>query len=411
MPLIGIVRFLAALLSLIVLGLAAYLLWSWTQGDWIRTADGDLIRVREDWRLWTGAGLLLWSFLGRWAMLALLARPERSPPAAHRDNGQTLVGAKGASLYVETHGPAEAAPIIFTHGWGMDSTMWRYAKADLAKDFRLVLWDLPGLGRSKRAGRKVDLRDFAADLASLALMCERPPVLVGHSIGGMTIQTLVRDHPKVAARLAGVVLLNTTYTDPLRTMACGPLLQSLRAPLLEPVMRLMILLQPLVWLAQWQSYLSGHAHLAHRFGFGKFVTRGQLDQTALLATRNSPAVQVHGNLAMFRWDATGAMRAARIPVLVVGGDLDIVTKADAGQVIATDCPDGRWRCVEGVNHMGPLERADVYNALIADFVRAVQPSPTPGPRSFAGQDPSEAWKVEAPAQDAATGDAPAPGLA
>ncbi len=53
-------------------------------------------------------------------------------------------------------------------------------------------------------------------------------MLVGHSIGGMTIQTLARDHPELFGReVVGVVLLNTTYTNPLKTMILPRLMQAL----------------------------------------------------------------------------------------------------------------------------------------------------------------------------------------
>jgi pimeloyl-ACP methyl ester carboxylesterase len=95
---------------------------------------------------------------------------------------------------------------------------------------------------------------------------------VGHSIGGMTIQTLARDDAAYFNRkVAGTVLVNTSYTNPLKTMILSGLAQAIRWPLLEPLMRLGIVLQPLVWLSAWQSYLSGSSHMANRLGFGKYV--------------------------------------------------------------------------------------------------------------------------------------------
>jgi pimeloyl-ACP methyl ester carboxylesterase len=391
MPLLSILRFFTTLLSLAILGTGGYLLWSWYQGEWLTDADGALYRAREDWRLWTALGLLAWSFLGRMIMLPLLAKPDKRRTSPERGQGQNVRGASGSTLYVEHHGPAGAPLIIFTHGWSLDSTIWRYAKEDLGDRFRLVLWDLPGLGRSKApADGHISLEDFASDLGALLSASGGPAVLVGHSIGGMTIQTLVRDHPELADRIAGVVLLNTTYTNPLKTMILSRLVQALRNPILEPAMRLTIWLQPVVWLSQWQSYLSGSVHLAHRFGFGKFVTRSQLEHSALLSTRNPPGVQAKGDLAMFRWDATGALARSQKPVLVVGGDKDIITKLEASRRISQDISTAKLEVVQGVNHMGFLERADLYNQLIADFALAVQSSARPDRRSFASAEPSPA---------------------
>ncbi len=209
-------RPLFSLLSLVILALAAYLLWSWYQADQVRFPDGVVIDEREDWQLWLGLGLLGWSFLGRSAMLWLLAKPDRDPTRAERGSGEHLTSAEGARIYVEALGPADGQPIILTHGWSLDSTIWFYAKRDLAKRFRVIVWDHRGLGKSEvESTSAVQLSNMAADLKTvLAYAGARPAVLVGHSIGGMTIQTLARDNPELfGGNIAGVVLLNTTYTD------------------------------------------------------------------------------------------------------------------------------------------------------------------------------------------------------
>jgi pimeloyl-ACP methyl ester carboxylesterase len=374
--LFGIARFFTALLSLVLLAAAGYLLWTWYEGELVRDAAGVLHRERDAWRLWTGLGLLAWSFLGGRLLPFVLARRDTRPTKAVRGEGRLVQSRTGSVLHVEGHGREGAPQIIFTHGWGMDSTFWCYARQDLGDRFSLLLWDLPGLGKSRAADpAAVDLPAFAADLASLIETCgTKRVVLVGHSIGGMIIQTLLRDHPQLQGRIAGVVLLNTTYTNPLRTMWLGALLQALRRPILEPALRLTIWLQPLVWLLNWQSYLSGSAHLSLRIGFGPHVTRSQLEHAALLSTRNPPAALARGDLAMFRWDATGALRALRCPALVIGGDMDIVTKLEASRVMADESELASLQVIEKANHMGPMERAEIYNRLIGEFALRLMPS-------------------------------------
>lgn len=377
MPLLFLAGLGFGLLPFVLLGSAGYLAWGWYQGEMVQDANGTLQRLREDWRLWTALALVGWAFLGRFVIPLLLARADTDPTRPERGAGETINGPGGASLYVERHGDLTAPPMILIHGWGMDSTIWFYAKRRLARQFHLIIWDLPGLGRSTaKSGEAVDLSSFAADLKAIVGLADgRPVVLVGHSIGGMTIQTLARDDPAFFNRaVAGVVLLNTTHTNPLETMILSGLVKALRRPVLEPVMRLAIWLQPLAWLAAWQSYLSGSAHMANRLGFGRYVTRSQLEHTTLLATRNPPGILARGNLAMFRWDATQALPGIRPPVLVIAGDKDIVTKLQASETISSAIPDARLQVVEGVNHMGFLERAEIYNEAIAAFAASVQPA-------------------------------------
>jgi len=370
------IRLLTGLISLGLLAAAAHLLWSWQEGYAYLGEDGRLYRSREDWRLWTALALGAWSFLGRFAVTGLLgSRDDRHVPL-EAGPGVDRPGAGGARLHVEEVGPERAPAIIFTHGWGMDRTYWRYARADLQDRFRLVLWDLPGLGRSRAGDRAgVTLEAMAADLAGLVETAPGRPVLVGHCIGGMVIQTLLRDRPDVAGRIAGVVLLNTTYTNPVRTMAFSPAMRALQKPVLEPVMHLNLWLKPLAWLANWQAYLSGSTHLAMRFGFGRRAPRSQLEQAALLMTRNSPSIQALGNVAMFRWDSGEALRGYRGPVLIVAGGMDLLTRPDASREMAAMAGGGaRLEVVPDANHMGPQEAAGHYNALIADFVLSVQPA-------------------------------------
>ncbi|KQN74658.1 alpha/beta hydrolase [Devosia sp. Leaf64] len=373
MPLMIVVRFLLSLVSLAILAGSIYLLAEWYDGTiYVIKTDGEMVRHRELWMLMVGAALFAFSLMGRFVMVPMLARGDTDPTKPERGDGVTILSPTGAGLYVESMGAPNLPTIVLTHGWAMDSTIWYYARRDLLADFRVVRWDLPGLGRSKAAsGDGIDLEAFAKDLAAVVEWTgTQQVVLVGHSIGGMTIQTLARDMPEFFnTRIAGAVLLNTTYTNPLKTMILSRLAQAIRWPLLEPVMRLLIVLQPLVWLGAWQSYFSGSAHLSNRLGFGKYVTRSQLEHTTLLSTRNPPGNIMRGNLAMFRWDATGALAKVSPPVLVVGGEVDIVTKPNAGVVIATSAPLARYLAVEGVNHMGFLELSAVYDREIAQFAK------------------------------------------
>lgn len=369
MPLLSISRFVTMILSLAIVGVAIYLAWNWYQGDVVRLDNGDVVQTRQDWTIWLALALGLFSIFGRLIIAPLLARPDTGEPSLEdRANGTQIAGPNGSSLYVEALGNSSKPTLILTHGWAMDSTIWHYAKIALGKRFRVVVWDLPGLGQSKGP---ISLENFAQCLASvIAWTGAEKVVLVGHSIGGMTIQTLARDHAALFTRhVAGIALLNTTYTNPLKTMILPRFMQAIRWPILEPVMWLGVILQPLVWLGAWQSYLSGMAHVANRIGFGKYVTRSQLNHVTLLATKNPPGNVDRGNLAMFRWDATGALSGVRVPMLILGGEVDIVTKPTASHAIAQQAGQPTIEIIEGVNHMGMLERADDYNTRISVFAQ------------------------------------------
>lgn len=376
MPLLILLRVLTSAASLAVLGGGAYLAWSWYQGETYIAPDGTALLTREDWRIWAAGALIAFSTFGRFLIAPLLGRADdqASRMALTRGEGELVDTATGALLYVEQHGDRTKPTLILTHGWGLDSTIWSYAKRDLAKDFHLVVWDLPGLGKSRRgADGSVDPARFASDLqAVIGHVGAKDVVLIGHSIGGMTIQTLVRDAPDyVREHVAGIVLLNTTYTNPIETAVGSGIFKLLRWPVLEPVLYLARLLQPIVWLDSWRNYLNGSAHIANRIQFGRTVTRSQLNAVTLLGTRNAQGNLARGNQGMFRWDATGALRAYFGPVLVIGGKLDLPTRIEASRTIAQDARGSQLIEVADVNHNGFLENASVYNNAIAAFARSV----------------------------------------
>lgn len=375
MPVIILPQLLFSLISWAILGVGAYLLWSWFHGYDVVDARGLTQHMHGPaWRLPVGLALLAWSFLGRFVVL-LFMPAGRDDPREQRAEGRTVKAPDGSLLHVESFGPASGPTLVLTHGWGLNSTAWWYAKQALADRFRLVTWDLPGLGRSKPpVDGKFTIDRFAEALGAVVeAVGPGPVVLVGHSIGGMTTQTFWRACPDaVRRRVAGVVLVDTTHENPIQTMWLSGLWRALRWPLIEPLMWLTVALSPLAWLSSWQGYLSGSNQAAVRLtGFGRYATRGQVDFTARLTCKGSPGVQAKGNMAMFRWRATEVLASVPVPLLVLTGLKDIVTLPEASRTIAHAAPHGTLVEIPGCGHIGLMERADAYNEEISRFAARV----------------------------------------
>jgi pimeloyl-ACP methyl ester carboxylesterase len=376
MIIMGLLQRLFALASLAVLAAGAYLVWSWFDlREAVREALPDSDLSPDNWRLGLGAALLAWSLLGRFLVLPLVSSGKGAAgERLKRGAGNRLTAVDSAELHVETDGQPHAPTLLLVHGWGMDSTFWCDARRDLGGEFQLVTYDLAGLGRSSQPkDGRYSLDRFADELRSVVeSLGGRQVVLVGHSIGGMIVQTFAHRHRDLArTRVAGLVLENTTPEDPTKTMLLAGLIHPLE-PLWRVLMRVDIVLSPLLRLMNWQSYLSGHLHLAMRLaGFGGRPARAQLDQVALLSAKSSPAVKAKGNLAMMSWSAADKLPEIDTPALVIIGGRDIVTKPEAGEEIVRGLPQARPFRVLHAGHMGPLEHAADYNRAIAAFAREV----------------------------------------
>ncbi|MBD2088687.1 alpha/beta hydrolase [Microcoleus sp. FACHB-1515] len=336
--------------------------------------SGELINFPVDtWRerLWliAGWGLLVWSIVG-FLPIALLRRFGRDEPKMYRTVDATRISRPdGSEIHVEFYGSPDAPPLILTHGWGPNSMVWYYAKKQLGDRYRLILWDLPGLGKStKPNNRDYSLEKYARDLEAVLGLVERPAVLLGHSMGGMILLTFCRLFPEqLGSRVAGLILVDTTYTNPLKTAIASPLLTALQKPLIEPLLHLTHWLAPIVWLLSGLGYLNGSMYLTTEIsGFTGRETRGQLDFATRLGLMGNPGILVRGVMAMLHYDETATLPNIPIPVQVIVGRTDIATRFSAHQYMAEKIPDAELIVLRPAGHMGLVER----NMQFAEAVRS-----------------------------------------
>jgi pimeloyl-ACP methyl ester carboxylesterase len=237
-----------------------------------------------------------------------------------------------------------------------------------------VVWDLAGHGKS-HGPRNGDYRleKMADDLgAVLEATTKGPVILVGHSIGGMITQTYCRLYPRqLEKRIAGIVLLHTTYTNPLRTAFLAPLWTAIEKPVLVPLNYLTIALAPLAWLSNWQSYLNGSLHIATRIAsFAGSQTWRQLDYGAWLAAKAWPGVMGRANLAMLKFDEELHLRDIEVPTLVIGGTYDRMTKCSASEHMERLLPHAVLATIPA-GHLGFWERHSEVADLLTQFVGKV----------------------------------------
>lgn len=98
--------------------------------------------------------------------------------------------------------------IVLLHGYGMDRNAWLKVAGPLAKNFHLIIPDLPGWGESTRIpgadyGIEAQARRLADFLHTLGL---NHPTLVGHSMGGAIAGYYASVHPD---RVGSLVLMDS----------------------------------------------------------------------------------------------------------------------------------------------------------------------------------------------------------
>ncbi len=314
---------------------------------------------------------------------AKLRKAMRTPLERDIDPGDERTGTvhiinrpDGSAIRVECYGASDAPPIIWTHGWGANSTEWFYQKRYLTDRFRLIVWDIPGMGLSKKPDNNdFRLENLAADLeAVLTVAGNRLAILVGHSIGGMITLTFCKLFPRMLeSRIAGIVLAHTTYTNPVRTTQMAALYTAIEKPVIIPLIYLTIALWPVAWLMNWMSYFNGSAHRStHKTSFAGNETRGQLDFCARFMPHARPDVLARGMLGMIAYDATDVLPGITVPTLVILGDKDTTTLPEAGEFIASHVPRAEAVTLAPARHMGLMEHHDRFDRLVAEFAANCQ---------------------------------------
>jgi pimeloyl-ACP methyl ester carboxylesterase len=314
----------------------------------------------------SGAGMLVSPL--RWRAGTPVPVPPRARTMEH------LPGPDGTALHLEIYGPPDAPPLLVTHGWGVTSAQWYYLIQNVGERFRLVVWDLPGLGRSTRPAQpeySLDMMARGLD-AILTFLGPRPVILVGHSIGGMILLTLCRLFPDtLRRRVCGMVLAHTTYTNPVRTTAKRRLYTVLQKPVLEPLLHLTIWLSPVLWLLNVLSYLNGSAHHSTaRQSFAGTQTRQQVTFVTRCVLHTSPAVLARGMLGMLRYDATATLPTIGVPVLIVTGEQDTTTLPDASAFMQASILGAQLTTLAPAKHQGLLEHHAQFAQRVAAFCDA-----------------------------------------
>jgi pimeloyl-ACP methyl ester carboxylesterase len=344
---------------------------------------------RETRELAGGLALLVWAVAGQFVYGALLslmlpsgsggamsAKGQDEDPKSTRDGTvQRLRRPDGSEIQVECYGPPDAPPIVLTHGWGVNSTEWYYVKKSLTDRFRIIVWDLPGLGLSKKPDNNdFRLEKYAADLDAVlaATTGGRPAVVAGHSIGGMITLTFCRLFPEaLGSRVAGIGLVHTTYTDPVKTTRGATIYTAIETPVLVPLMYLTIALWPLVWLLNWMSYLNGSVHRStHKQSFAGHETRGQLDFAARFILHDRPDILARGMLAMMKYDATATLATIPVPAAVIPGDRDTTCLPEASAFMANAIPRAELISLTPARHMGLIEKHAEFDRALAGFASA-----------------------------------------
>ena len=258
----------------------------------------------------------------------------------------------GVTIAAQEWGNPAGSEILFIHGFSQASLSWqRQVEGDLAREFRLVTYDLRGHDNSDKPLEPEKYKESKAWADEVKAIIDaanfKRPVLVGWSYGGHVIADYLRIHG--AARLAGLNYVDAVtksdpsfYGDGLETQ---PLMSSEDLAINIAATRIFL-----------------------RNCFEKQPS--QDDFETMLAFNMMVPPKVRANMGGRTLSMDETLKALNLPVLVTHGATDKLALVAAARHTAATIPGAKLSVYDRVGHAPFWEDTARFNAELSAFVRA-----------------------------------------
>ena len=248
-------------------------------------------------------------------------------------------------LYYESHG--EGKPIVFSHAWLDDCSIWDSQVKHFPKNYTVILYDHRGHGRSDKpkAGEgNYSVQVLSNDMYALIqrLNLEKP-ILVGFSLGGYAAILLALEHPDKISKL---VLVGATA-------------------------RMALPLSAKFWLLGIGVFYSYETYLRMSCKYGRFYKPSKQIVDEELAR----VLKVDKSIALECWreltenyDVRDKVSKIDVPTLIIVGEKDEVN-LEASRYLNREIKGSELRVMPETGHTVMIEKPEEFNRILEEFVR------------------------------------------
>ncbi|ATA29502.1 hydrolase Cof [Mycobacterium lepraemurium] len=286
----------------------------------------------------------------------------------------------GLSLAVREAGPPDAPlTMVFVHGFCLQMGAFHFQRTrlpeQLGPDVRMVFYDQRGHGRSGEAApESYTLTQLGRDLqAVLQVVAPRGlVVLVGHSMGGMTVPSHARQFPEQYGRRIVDAALISSADEGVSRSPLGNILKNLA---LESV-RVAARSAPKLMHRGRNVSRSLIGPVLRAASFSDLQVSRSLDAFSQRMMNSTPIPVMVGFLdALEHHDETaGLWTLLRVPTLIACGDHDLLTPDEYSRKMAASLPQSELVIVAGASHLALLDKLEVVNGGLVRLVCRATPS-------------------------------------
>ncbi|MEH2488890.1 non-heme chloroperoxidase [Bradyrhizobium sp. AZCC 2230] len=300
------------------------------------------------------------------SLTAAIAQPTHKTSAETKGaETMTFVTTKdGTQIFYKDWGPKNAQPLVFHHGWPLNSDDWDAQMLFfVAQGFRVVAHDRRGHGRSTQVSDGHDMDHYAADAAAVVEHLDlRKAVHIGHSTGGGEVARYVAKYGEPQGRVAKAVLIS----------AVPPLmLKTDKNPDGTPI-EVFDGFRKALAANRSQFFLDVASGPFYGFNRpGAKVSQGIILNWWRQGMMGGANAHYDGIKAFSETDQTEDLRAIKVPMLILQGDDDqVVPYKDAALLQAKLLKNSTLKVYPGFPHGMCTTDADVINSDLLAFIRS-----------------------------------------
>ncbi|MCZ0206083.1 alpha/beta hydrolase [Streptomyces sp. UMAF16] len=259
---------------------------------------------------------------------------------------------------VTVTGNPQGRTVVLGHGFGCDQNMWRLTLPALADDYRVVLFDYVGSGRSDATAfseeRYASLAGYAQDVVEVCEALElRDAVFVGHSVSAM-IGVLAADMAPERIGAQVMVAPSPRYIDDegyhggFSADDIDELLASLEANYLG-------------WSAAMAPLIMGNADRPEL---------GEELKNSFCAT--DPDMARVFARTTFLSDSRDDLKRVRVPTLILECTEDVIAPREVGAFVHRSIPGSTLVTLDATGHCPHLSAPEATNQAIREFLAALR---------------------------------------
>jgi sigma-B regulation protein RsbQ len=245
-------------------------------------------------------------------------------------------------------------PIIFAHGFGCDQNMWRFITPDFEDNYRLILFDYVGAGKSDISSynqeRYSSLQGYAQDILDIIETLDlRDIILVGHSVSSMIGLLAAIEKPNLFSNIIMVgpspcYINKDGYTGGFDYKDIEGLLETMEKNYIG-----------------WANFLAPQIMKnADRPELGRELTESFCSTDPIIASEFAKAT--------FFSDNRADLSKLQVPALVLQCSDDLIAPKEVGEYLHKNLPKSTLRIMKATGHCPHMSEPKETTDLIKDYL-------------------------------------------